>query len=607
MIKLSLRILSFHYLFIFIILYRANSVISRDKRCPCSTAAENQQLHILCILDIYHKYPDHHENLETLKVKIFRNETSLKCYAEKCRVVIHIINEITTITTQTRLSCPGNCHPTPSLKLSLDWIVNPNYFNISILCSLTTSMLTRHSLINSNSIHKAQSSNMMERFLEIIYWRRLDECREFCFLSSINPYETNLTNVSSSKIKIINNKSNNQNSNMQILQLSPFTIKSKRRIQGIILWITSFEEMKRFHHNQENILQNRSFHSEDSIIGWFATDIMYPCKNGTTTCQAKAINSKNRQFKYMRFMPNSWIPTSSHEWSCAQRRPLRALAHLLRLFDPTFLLLIDGDSFVNLPLLVEKFLPYISTHMVKYPVVIGEYTDPGKISRNGFLLGGAGYLLGKNILSRLNNFYVRDYSMSFTRRNPRVSHLSLATETRMLAYKYCNTKLRKKDNDEKHKSNSSNSNGVNGSIDELSLPVCISTSSSVVVGNDFVPIGIRLIDLCVKLLSGEFTCHHSDHAVSRCLFFGADVLVKGVVCNALRYPGALGAGMCQEVRGVCDLRYHVTCHRWMASKDGLGAVRIYNDSSMYDEYSSGDERITTSHGIFNNETAFGTA
>lgn len=100
---------------------------------------------------------------------------------------------------------------------------------------------------------------------------------------------------------------------------------------------------------------------------------------------------------------------------------------------------------------------------------------------------------------------------------------------------------------------------------------------------------------------------HSDHAVSRCFFHAAGVKGKGVVCNAKSFPGTFGVGMCHEVKAVCDLRYHVTCHRWAPlNLSDHTPARLYNDSSHYDEFSSGHDSVL-SFGKFDNETAYGTA
>ena len=93
-------------------------------------------------------------------------------------------------------------------------------------------------------------------------------------------------------------------------------------------------------------------------------------------------------------------------------RPLRALAHVLLLFDPSFLVLLDDDTFLNLPLLLSSALmkTFIVGDMQHQPVVIGELMDKGKVSERGFLVGGAGYIFNRALLNLLVAREVKDYN-----------------------------------------------------------------------------------------------------------------------------------------------------------------------------------------------------
>ena len=112
---------------------------------------------------------------------------------------------------------------------------------------------------------------------------------------------------------------------------------------------------------------------------------------------------------------------------------------------------------------------------------------------------------------------------------------------------------------------------------------CLSSSGH----GAYVGIRARLVDLCVRLMAGEATCHHSDHSMSRCLAYGAEAsLVGNNRCwtyNDL-FPGEVGSSggglnsgpeeknavdilkwtypvMCGLMGGsVCDPRIHLTCH-----------------------------------------------
>jgi len=110
-------------------------------------------------------------------------------------------------------------------------------------------------------------------------------------------------------------------------------------------------------------------------------------------------------------------------------------------------------------------------------------------------------------------------------------------------------------------------------------------------------ISMRAIDLCVLLLSGENTCHHSDHAVTRCLAYGIGAFLRGPKllrdqkCDCLRYDSVRTAfgemnnqaenmtqadflkshvvptfssyypQMCYGRNTDCDRRIDLTCHR----------------------------------------------
>lgn len=59
-------------------------------------------------------------------------------------------------------------------------------------------------------------------------------------------------------------------------------------------------------------------------------------------------------------MPRTFIPSNSNGWVCAQRRPLRALSHVLLLYDPMYILLADDDTFVSKDILFgSEFKNYV--------------------------------------------------------------------------------------------------------------------------------------------------------------------------------------------------------------------------------------------------------
>ena len=84
----------------------------------------------------------------------------------------------------------------------------------------------------------------------------------------------------------------------------------------------------------------------------------------------------------------------------------------------------------------------------------------------------------------------------------------------------------------------------------------------------------RLVDICVRLMSSEHTCQHSDHAMGRCLLYGADAVYSNVVCESLvpleTVPSHIPLGMCFMAQE-CDVQRHVTCHRYLPSGKPLMA------------------------------------
>jgi hypothetical protein len=134
-----------------------------------------------------------------------------------------------------------------------------------------------------------------------------------------------------------------------------------------------------------------------TVIPWVATEALYSCRKGSTKC-----HGSNGKYK---FIPKSDINYMSSGWGCAQRRPLRALAHVLSLFDPLYIVILDDDTFFNFPLFLRKYSSSLMNEMMHAPIVLGEFVgrsgDKGHLSKLGMMAGGSGYILGKALLNRL--------------------------------------------------------------------------------------------------------------------------------------------------------------------------------------------------------------
>jgi hypothetical protein len=119
---------------------------------------------------------------------------------------------------------------------------------------------------------------------------------------------------------------------------------------------------------QAQVLEAEPAHGMDAVVAWAATDELYRCGENSTAC---ALSGGNRKFK---FLPFSAVNTNKAGWQCAQRRPLRALSHALLLFDPTFAVVLDDDTFLNYRLLMQRFGAFLYGDMMQRPLYMGEFT-----------------------------------------------------------------------------------------------------------------------------------------------------------------------------------------------------------------------------------------
>jgi hypothetical protein len=111
-------------------------------------------------------------------------------------------------------------------------------------------------------------------------------------------------------------------------------------------------------------------------------------------------------------LPRSDVNQMGPGWGCAQRRPLRALAHTLMLYSPEAVLLVDDDTFVNYHLLKKSFTKSILVTMQVEPLVFGEFSGSySHLTKRGLFVGGSGYLIGKEAIRRLISYEVKYYNI----------------------------------------------------------------------------------------------------------------------------------------------------------------------------------------------------
>eukprot|EP01041_Mallomonas_annulata_P001221 gene1221-2373_t len=271
--------------------------------------------------------------------------------------------------------------------------------------------------------------------------------------------------------------------------------------------------------NQLKILNNEIFIGNNAVIGLSVTEDIYSCKKKSLLC------SYNTSIygDFMNYMPRTFLHNNSRGdgWSCAQRRPLRALAHNLLLYDPTYIILADDDTYINYKLIENLYNNIINSDMLKKPLVIGHFILKKTLTIKGLLFGGTGYIIGKKVIERLLTKEVR--VMKIPKRDRYTSALALFREIRHTNWT-CNEPCLL------------HFQPVNGSLG----------------------LTVRLIDLCVNMMASENTCYHSDYSMSRCLFYGAHIEAIEITCESFDMPK-----MCsQNSTGVCDELRHLSCHRW---------------------------------------------
>ena len=423
---------------------------------------------------------------------------------------------------------------------------------------------------------------------------------------------------------------------------SKVVISGRRRIEALVIWVGS-EQTHELMQEQSRMLMGSSLVGHSAVVGWAADDRLYGCAEKATQCDR--FNS-NHRFKYL---PASAIKHMPVGWGCAQRRPLRALAHTLLLYDPTYVVVVDDDTFLNFPMLVQRLGKYLTEDMSRQPIVLGEFmgrTGPdGHVSRKGLYAGGSGYILGRSILSQLvapeawamgglgvvNGPTIDSLNSDhgFTgdahRSAPQMEKLSVLADavlqstgkcsaegegiTKNLTFGEASTRdsciislvPRRRHENMRGRGGTATLKRTTIDVSTLDLKQWQWPSSSLLkeslnsapyaFESMVVPIGTRLVDMCATLMSNEATCQHSDHAMGRCLMYGASGIPVGVTCYT-QVPLAtvpsvdpltgepVLIGMCFMTEE-CDLDTMLTCHRYKPSK-----------SSAYSKTKNGNEGET---------------
>ena len=316
---------------------------------------------------------------------------------QQCNVQLHLVNDDKGI--EKRHLCPGQCRPIPRIDLSYKLIVglpatSISLTNSSLSCTLTTAMLIPQS---SSSNTKENTMITLSQLLRAVFWRRIMECYENKFWQTRYTLDTRQQNplVSSSTT------TGDGDVNINI---------PRRSIHSLVIWIGSKAQYPLIN-EQAQVLSGQPFVGQDAVIGWAATDEAYPCRKEGIKCDSSRGHWYRR---YLQTLPTSAVNFMPPGWACAQRRPLRALAHLLTLLDPQVVILLDDDTMLNYPLLMQKYGAYLTEGAMAQRLLImgelgGKWGELGHVTKWGMFAGGAGYIFGKQTIKALTSNAVKYY------------------------------------------------------------------------------------------------------------------------------------------------------------------------------------------------------
>lgn len=535
----------------FLTLYLAFSTIFalKETTCPCTDASDSMpnkpealDQHTLCIDDtaiarkIFAQLSQQSLNLNyRLLEDDFEDQEDTTASSEKfsttgCDVLMKIAQS-SAVPSAKNERCPGVCKAIP-------FVLVPSSFISSVLNSTASHfpLCTANLATLYNDKKKSNSHVSLGLVLRAIAIRRLQECEE-----NKNPLNGTWDYVSPSANSSSNlTKASNRSPDNSLM----LTMEPKRAVYGVIVWIASLTRLK-LAQTQASVLrlQDRAFDDTKRIVGWVATEDVYPCYVWNKYCVPQG--TPHQMAHYVKHMPRTinHMRSTAQGWTCAQRRPLRAIAHVTKLYDVDFLLLVDDDTFVNMKIIQygSVLSSYILSTMRTTQVVLGDMRTI-MTTVKGFYFGGGGYLMGRSVLGNLTSTFISGRSAEDAdsiRSAEQIKKLSVLREAKENSIRHCRdcVKIRK-------------------------LKV-----SNVTLQYETADLKIRVVDLCVNMMANPGTCYHSDHSMTRCLAHGiyADTLSAG--CKGIIIKGngrkTSNVSMCYDETG-CDALQSLTCHRHMA-------------------------------------------
>ena len=219
-----------------------------------------------------------------------------------------------------RIYCPGVCKPIPTIRMPISWLQHfPQDGQIS--CSSDGEMYANF-----------RQGRGQTNILEHLFWRRIQECYEKSEWAAI---------------------------------IDPMFTKP-RKVSTVVIWngISIRNDIMK---QQSRVLNNYTMTGSQAVIGWLADETLYPCLPNTLICPYRSM--------YMPLMPLTELSSQSNRnkhWRCAQRMLLRALSHVLTLYDPDMVIIGDGDTYINYPLIESVLHKYILKKFAVEPIVLGK-------------------------------------------------------------------------------------------------------------------------------------------------------------------------------------------------------------------------------------------
>jgi hypothetical protein len=533
--------------------------VKPDPLCPCKHSSdqipkkpESHQQHSVCIEDtvigakIFSSLSPRSLNLnyrlllEDFDENLNNFSIQMPYGTADCDVILKVIDR-GPIKRMKNLGCPGICKTIPVIPI-------PSHFILSILNS-TEASFPMCSLNLSTSRLPGMSADPKQSLgvvLRTIALRRLQECEE-----KKDPTQGTWLYVPQNKSDIVELAPVLNNFDQSILS----NRIPRRKVYGVVVWIASLHRIAIALNQVSGLLvQSRGLRDSQQIVSWLATEEIYPCNFGAPPCQPQASATKGNI--YHKELPATIIHKKSTlpGWACAQRRPLRALSHVLSLYDPDFVLVADDDTFVNIKMLSYGSIlsSYILRTMSAQPIVLGDLKQ-WYITSGGFYYGGGGYLMGRSVLTSLVSKTMESRQPSIKdkyRYYHQIKELGVLTEALAASKKKCPKCVRVRKTSDEDKKN---------------------TTSDVALVAD---LNVRVIDMCSNMMAYAGTCYHSDHSLPRCLAHAiyADTVSAGCYKNETGCDGiwisdgdgnSFRMAMSSSDSQDCDLSFKLTCHRRM--------------------------------------------